>query len=82
MNGISKYWWLIWAFVAAGALVAMRMRSRGGAESIPTRIFYALFPHADPEKSPQRQLSGLGAVPIGGGVLLVALGYLLFLQSH
>jgi hypothetical protein len=81
METITKYWWLLLAFGAVSALVVFRMRKRGGVESISRRVFYALFPYADPERSPQLQLSGPAAALIGGGVLLVSLLFL-FLQSR
>jgi hypothetical protein len=82
MNVFAKYWWLFWGLGATCALVIFRMRRRGGPESIPRRIMYALFPYADPVRSSQRQLSSHAAAFIGGGVLLFTLAYLLFLQSH
>ena len=82
MNVFAKYWWLIWALGATCALVIFRMRKRGGSESVPRRIVYALFPQTDPVKSPQQKLSPRAAAFVGGGALLATLAYLLFLQSH
>ena len=82
MNVFAKYWWVFCGLGATCALVIFRMRGRGGPESVPRRIMYALFPYADPVRAPQRQLSYRAAAFIGGGVLLFTLAYLLFLQAQ
>ena len=81
MNVFAKYWWVFCGLGATCALVIFRMRRRGGPDSVPRRIMYALFPYADPVR-PQRQLSFRAAAFIGGGVLLFTLAYLLFLQAQ
>ena len=78
---IAHYWWLVWAVAAVVALTILRMRWRGGNESIPRRIMYALFPYSDPTKLPLRQLSARFAFVIGGCVILTVILYLAFLQS-
>ena len=78
---LAKYWYVVWALVATGALVAFRMRTRGGDEPFLRRFAFALFPHTDPTKWQQGQLSARTALFLGGGVLVFTLAYLLFLQS-
>ena len=79
---LVRYWYMVWALVVTGALVAYRMRKRGGDEPVLRRVMFALFPYSDPGKEPQQRVSVLTAMLLGGGVLAVALTYLLFLQSE
>ena len=79
---LANYWYMVWAFLATGALVAFRMRRRGGDESILRRVMFALIPYSDPARSPQRQVSVRAAVFLSGAVLVVTFAYLLFLQSR
>jgi len=79
---LAKYWYMVLALVATGALVAIRMRRRGGDESILRRFMFALVPYSDPAKSPQRQVSLRAAVFLGGAVLVFTFTYLLFLQAQ
>jgi hypothetical protein len=78
----KNWWWLVWAFAFAAALVAFRMRGRGGREPALRRIMYALFPFADPAVRPQRTLSGRFAIFLGTGIVLLSLLYLGYLESR
>ena len=78
----TNYWWLVWALAAVSGLVAFRIRRRGGDEPVLRRVIYALFPYSDPANRPQRQLSARSAILVGGGLVLVMIVYLVFLQSR
>lgn len=79
---LKEYWWLVWGLASVSALVAFRMRRRGGREAILRRIMYALFPYSDPTDRPQRELSARFAIFFGGGIVLFTLLYLAFLESR
>jgi hypothetical protein len=79
---LATYWWLVWALAVVGGLVAFRMRSRGGDEPALRRVMYALFPYSDPANRPQLQLSARSAILLGGGLVLVLIVSLVFLQSR
>ena len=79
---LANYWYMVWAFVATGTLIAFRMRKRGGDESVRRRVMFALIPYSDPARSPQRQVSVRVAMFLGAAVLVVTFAYLLFLQSR
>jgi hypothetical protein len=68
---LANFWWMLWAFVAVAGLITYRIRRRGGDEPLLRRIEYALFPSTDPAYKPQRQLSALAIILIGGGLLLI-----------
>ena len=79
---LAEYWWLIWALAAVAGLVAYRMHGRGGNEAVLRRITYALFPYSDPVNRPLPQLSAPSVILIGGGLVLVMLLKLVFLQTR
>jgi hypothetical protein len=56
------------------------MRKPGGTEPVLRRMQYALLPDSDPFNRPQRQLSLLSIILIGGGLLLVVIVNLVYLQ--
>jgi len=79
---LANYWWLLTGLGATGALVIYRVRRRGGSEPLWRRIEYALFPNTDPAIKPQRMLSPLSIVVIGGALLLILFVNLLILESR
>lgn len=71
MEWIRTYWWMAWGVFATSALVARRLRQRGGDESLFTRIRYALISSSDLANENRRDISGLSIVIIGIGLLLI-----------
>ena len=83
MSGwLANHWWLAWAFVVVGGLVAVRMRRRGGDEPVLRRLMYALFPVSDPAIRKQRHVSAFSGILLGGGLGMLMIAFILLTQSR
>lgn len=68
LEWLKEYWWLVWAAIAGPGLIALNVRARGGDESLPRRVLYALVWRTDPRNRPRRDMSALSIVLIVVGV--------------
>jgi hypothetical protein len=73
---LARYWWLVWSLVAFTALVTYRIRRRGGDESLPARVVYALCPDTDPENKNRRQVTPLAFILVAVGMVIVLIAIL------
>jgi hypothetical protein len=66
-------WWLVWGIVGSAAYIGYRVRSRGGDESLPRRVLYALAPVLDPESEERKQLTPRAVFLFVVGLLILLL---------
>ena len=74
---LAANWWWVWALVGGSGFVAYRVHRRGGEESMPVRVLYALFPVLDPNSEERRQLTPRAVILVGLGLIIIAIASLL-----
>ena len=53
----ANNWWWVLPSVGMVSLVALKVRRRGGEETLPRRIFYSMFPVFDAKSETRRKLT-------------------------
>jgi hypothetical protein len=69
---LEQNWYWVFGMIALVAWIAIRVRLRGGDESMWRRILYAAEPDMDPRGKPQAKLSRLGVVMVVAIVVVIA----------
>jgi drug/metabolite transporter (DMT)-like permease len=74
---IAGNWWVLWGIVAAIAFAIYLVKRRGGEESTPVRVLYALVPSLDPNSEVRQKLSPTAIALIAVGVILFVVAFVL-----